>query len=964
MKPSSLFSALQKTASLLESSRGSHISCKGVLGFPLISPFLKNRYIIYYDEPSSEIRDSLLLLIESDSVFFDRSFAEDSLKVGGFKGSISSDYNLFRRSFDEKFINNRFVFFPKDLAEKKIFNKTESEVSFNVSKGCSYSAFNNVLEDIGYFETGFVEEPCSFARRGMVVDFFPQSLSKPVRVLFDGGVCSALYLFNRQTQLTEEKLVSFKIVKTSKQKVAVSFNDVCLNLGFERAYSVGGSLLFKSDKKVQRVSFPIKSLPLNDCLQQSSVAHVDLPVMSGLAFRESFFVPAWCKNRSVQPLNSNIYLNFSDLNKGDYLVHEDFGVGEYRGLVSVEGYERLIIQYDGGKINVYPSFFNKISLFKKKGDFAIVDSIAKKGSWGRRLKKAKKQADDVAEDLLSSYAERSKVSCAPFVVDPVLESAFLANFPYKDTTDQSLVWKEIKKDLESPTPMDRLLCGDVGFGKTELSIRAAFLSAVSGGKTLVLAPTTILAKQLHNSFTSRLNDVGVDCQLLTRFVSASLEKKVVDNYVGGLCDVLISTHKAIFKKSILEASSLIVVDDEHKFGVAQKEAAKKVNKSVNMLYMSATPIPRTLKMALSNITNISTLSTPPLLKIETETYVDYFDDKVIKKAVMYEVLRGGQVFFIHNKVKTINSVKSYLKNLLPDINVGVLHGQMSPKDIQKSLELFLLKKIDLLVASSIVESGVDIPSVNTIIINNAHFLGVSQLYQMRGRVGRSSKSSFAYLLIPKKGKLSEESRNRLKIIEKNSSLGSCYSVSLEDLNNRGGGAVFGYRQTGSQTNVGFDLYNSFLEKAISKKSGQSFVKCNISSYRKPYIPENYIPCSKTRVWLYKEVSSVSDLRSFSFLKEKIINLFGIIPDKLVDLIFLKTLELWGSKCYLFKVNIYKGHADLFLDTFFWKNKIDSLINSLIGYKFILVEGGNVVRVDVEEKVLISVFKNIYNGIKK
>ncbi|MBJ47724.1 MAG: hypothetical protein CMG59_00900 [Candidatus Marinimicrobia bacterium] len=304
-----------------------------------------------------------------------------------------------------------------------------------------------------------------------------------------------------------------------------------------------------------------------------------------------------------------------------------------------------------------------------------------------------------------------------------------------------------------------------------------------------------------------------------------------------------------------------------------------------------------------------------------------------------------------------------MKKLFPALNINVLHGQMSPKDIQNNLELFLSKDTDLLVASSIVESGVDIPSVNTIIINNSHLLGVSQLYQMRGRVGRSSKSSFAYLLIPKNATLTPESRNRLKIIEKNSSLGSCYSVALEDLNNRGGGAVFGYQQTGTHTNVGFDLYNSFLEKAINNKTGESNVVCNISSYKKPYIPENYIPSSKTRVWLYKEISSISKLEKIPPLKEKIINLFGSIPGPLSDLIFLKSLEVWGSRCFFFKINVQDKHTDLFLDTFFWKNKIDSLISALISYKFILIEGGNVVRIKVEEKELPSIFINIYNGIK-
>ena len=963
VKPSPLFLELERSSALLESCSGSYISCRGASDFPLLSSFLKKRYIVYYEESGSELRDSLMLLLGKDSVFFDKSFNMEHRAVNGFRGSVAKDVEIFNRSFEERFVNHRFVFFPKNIADEKIFKKPKEEATFNVSKGCGYLDLCNILVEFGYLEVDFVEEPFTFTRRGMVVDFFPQSYSSPIRVLFEGDICTSLYLFNKKTQLTEKSISFYKIIKSEQEDLLVSFNDTCFGLGFEKIYSSNSGIYNGNKNKVKEIPFGVRSESLNLTLQESPVEYVDLPIVSGVVCGNHKYIPLWCKNKSVSPLSDNVYLNFSDLDRGDFLIHEDFGVGEYRGLVSIEGHERLIIKYDGGKINVYPSLFNKLSLFKKRGEVAVLDSISKKGSWSRRLARAKKHAEVVADDLLMSYAERKKVSTHPFSVDPNTEKTFLESFPYKDTADQAVVWSEIKKDLESSAPMDRLVCGDVGFGKTELSIRAAFLAAMSGVKTLVLAPTTILAKQLHSSFSIRLDDSGVNCELLTRFVKANLQKTIVDSYVSGSCDVLVSTHKAIFREDILKASSLIVVDDEHKFGVAQKEAAKKVNNSVNMLYMSATPIPRTLKMALSNITNISTLSTPPLSKIETETYVDYFDDNVIKKAVMHEVKRGGQVFFIHNKVQTIGAVKTYLKKLFPALNVDILHGQMSPKDIQNNLELFLSKETDLLVASSIVESGVDIPSVNTIIINNSHLLGVSQLYQMRGRVGRSSKSSFAYLLIPKNTTLTTDSRNRLKIIEKNSSLGSCYSVALEDLNNRGGGAVFGYKQTGTHTNVGFDLYNSFLEKAINNKSGESSVVCNISSYKKPYIPENYIPSSKARVWLYKEISSISKLKNIPPLEEKIINLFGSIPKPLSDLIFLKSLEVWGSRCFFFKIIVQDKHTDLFLDTFFWKNKIDSLISALISYKFILIEGGSVIRVKVEEKRLPSIFINIYNGIK-
>ena len=962
MKHDSLTSKLKDVAHTLDSFSGSYISCKGT-DFPIIASYLHQKYIIYYDDFGSKMREALMLMLESDSVFFDKAYLKQAASVRGFKGSMSSDKELFYEALKENFSNHKFVFFPKEISDEKIFHKTSPSVSLDVIKGCSYDKLIDFLKAMGFCHSEFVEEPFQFARRGLVVDFYPKSYKNPLRAVFNDGVCSSLFSFDVKTQLIKEEIDRFVLIKLEEINTKVSFSHVCSGLNFKHIYCGNDYISFGENKKLKKIPFSVSSIKLNEALKKDSSFFIDLPIPYGVEYQKKYYKPVWCKNREVITDVTSLSLDFSKLNKGDFLVHEDFGVGKYRGLISVDGYERVVIEYEGGKINVYPSFFSKISLFKKKGDVVNLDSLNKKSLWKKRLGAAKRQAMMFAEDLIRTYVERKNVSSSVFISDGQLENSFIRSFKYKDTRDQEVVWSEIKKDLESPTPMDRLVCGDVGFGKTELSIRAAFLAAINGKKTLVLAPTTILANQLFISFNNRLSPYGVVCECLTRLTKKSAVKGLVENYVEGAADVLISTHRAIFNKKILEKSSLVIVDDEHKFGVTQKEAAKKINSSVNMLYMSATPIPRTLEMALSNITSISNLTTPPLLKKDTETYVDYFDDNIIKKAVMSEVLRGGQVFFIHNKVQTINSIKQYLQKLFPSLNIDVLHGQMNSGDIKSALARFLSKRTDVLVASSIVESGVDIPSVNTIIINNAHLLGVSQLYQMRGRVGRSSKSSFAYLLIPKNINLTQDSKNRLKIIEKNSSLGSCFSVALEDLNTRGGGAIFGYSQTGSRSNVGFDLYNSFIEKAINDKTGNVKIKCSVVSYLKPYVPDDYIPSSKVRVWLYKEISLVSDLKNITPLRDKIINRFGPIPAELEILFFLKKIELTGSKCFFHKIIIKKDFIDMSIDTFFWKNKIDSLISALFGYKFILIDGGNVIRIYITVNTILTVLNKLYNGIK-
>ena len=548
-------------------------------------------------------------------------------------------------------------------------------------------------------------------------------------------------------------------------------------------------------------------------------------------------------------------------------------------------------------------------------------------------------------------------------MDREIERDFLSGFPYKDTKDQGLVWRDIKKDLSSTKPMDRLVCGDVGFGKTELAIRSAFMCSVNGLNTSVLAPTTILAKQLFISFKERLEPFGIKVVFMSRFSTKKEQVAAEACFVSEQGVVLIGTHKIVFNELILKKSNLMIVDDEHKFGVKQKEAAKIINDKINMLYMSATPIPRTLKMALSKVTNISTLSTPPKLKIETNTYVDYFSKKTIQKAVLNEVERGGQVFFINNKVRAIPSVVRFLSTLFPNLNISFLHGQEPASSIESKMDLFISKKIDVLVASSIVESGVDIPSVNTIIINDAHLLGVSQLYQMRGRVGRSSKSSFAYLLIPKKTKLSSIAKARLKVIEKNSSLGSCYAVSLEDLDLRGGGSVFGYKQSGSAGKVGFELYNKSLEEAVNTVSQKKSFFCSVFVPISTHIPEKYISSPRLRVWLYKEVSSIVSLSSLFSFKNKTKGMFGSVPESLGNLFFLKHLEILGGRCYFSKITQTGDFFFISLNRFFWEKKIDSLFNALIGFKFVLVEGGKILKVKLSNKDFILLLEKVYDNIK-
>jgi len=897
-------------------------------------------------------------------VVFDKDFLSEVSFVDGFKGSYLNEKNLFYSSLSSDFKNHRFVFFPRKMSKDLIFNVSSSADGFVVDLKTTYSSLVDRLVDLGYSSVDFIENTGDFALRGLVVDFFPFGYRFGVRVLFDGNAVSGIYKLNIKTQLSEQELTSFHLIKPVITNKLTCFDSIVSSVGLDRVFLEGNNISFF--KKSPKTSYELGAslVSINDCLTLPGAVDLNLPLMTGFSFEGSVYFPSWAHDRSYsEDLSNDVYTDFSSLEKGDFVVHEDFGIGSYAGLSVFDESECLILSFQNTKINVFPPYFNKISFYKKRDSGVTEDTIGKGSSWARRVSAIKKQTLLIAKDIVESYITRNTSVSKACYIDREIEGDFLSGFPYKDTKDQGLVWKDIKNDLSSTKPMDRLVCGDVGFGKTELAIRAAFMCSVNGLSVSVLAPTTILAKQLFISFKERLGVFGINVVFMSRFSSQKEQEDAKHSFLSKPGTVLIGTHKIVFNEDILKKSSLMIVDDEHKFGVKQKESAKLLNPEINMLYMSATPIPRTLKLALSKITNISTLSTPPKLKIETNTYVDYFSKKTIQRAVLNEVERGGQVFFINNKVRTIPSMVRFLSSLFPDLNISFLHGQETPLSIETKMDLFISKKIDVLVASSIVESGVDIPSVNTIIINDAHLLGVSQLYQMRGRVGRSSKSSFAYLLIPKNINLSSVARARLKAIEKNSSLGSCYAVSLEDLDLRGGGSAFGYKQSGSAGKVGFELYNRFLEEAINTVSQKKAFICSVSMNASTHIPEKYISSPRLRVWLYKEVSSILSLSALFSFKKKTKNMFGKFPSSLDNLFFLKHLEILGGLCFFSKIEFKSGFFFVSPDPFFWKNKIDSLFNALIGFKFVLVDGGKVLKINASNKELKLLLGNVYDKIK-
>ena len=928
--------------------------------FPLIYPLFSHRVLVFYT--GFDVESSLSLFLDSEGVFYDSSFASGKTSPAGFSGVGTESRRTFLSSLKERFKNNSVVFFPYELRDSPIFKRYDFLEGFSVKKGVSYNSLLSCLLGLDYSSCEYVGSSGEFAARGMVVDFFPHSSLWGFRAVFEGGFCSSLFKFDPKTQLVVSEVGFFDLIKSQSVEKNVSlqffineedFLILCMDPDGV-SFSGGSPPVIKSS---------LSELPLQACLDKKSVQYVDFLGLTGFGFKGQCFVPGWMKKKNnLKGLSLDAYVDFSTVERGDFVVHSDFGVGRYLGLFADPGGEKMVIGYGSSKVSVFPNYFNKVSFYAKKTSNSQEDVLGSGGAWKRRVSSVKKNVSLIAENLVSSFLERKKVVSDTYYLDSDLEQSFLRGFAFQDTEDQALVWGEVKQDLLSSSPMDRLVCGDVGFGKTEVAMRAAFVSSFNGFGVVILAPTTILAKQLYLSFKKRLGDYGVSVGFVSRLVSVKDQKITIDSFLSGNLGVVVGTHKLLFNTDVLKKASLIVVDDEHKFGVKQKERVKNVNPRVNMLYMSATPIPRTLKLALSKITSISTISSPPISKLPTKTFVDFFSKKIITSAVLKEVSRGGQVFFIHNKVQTMPSIVSFLKNLFPNLSVESLHGQEPPKTIEEKMDAFLKGKVDVLVASSIVENGVDIPSVNTIIINNAHLFGISQLYQMRGRVGRGSLPSFAYLLVPKNKPLAGPSKNRLKIIEKNSALGSCYAVSMEDLNLRGGGTLFGYQQSGSVSKVGLEVYNRFLEEAINKASNKRNVLCSVSSSLVCSIPSDYLPSPKMRAWLYKEVSLTASVEDLVFLVKKTSSLFGPIPLFLKNLICFREIEILGGYCFFKKIIISDDFVDVFICSVFWEKRMGLLINLLNDYKFVLRDGGKVFKLYCDFRKLNVLLVKIHKGL--
>ncbi len=618
---------------------------------------------------------------------------------------------------------------------------------------------------------------------------------------------------------------------------------------------------------------------------------------------------------SKKTKKSGFLSSFEELKPGDYVVHLDHGIGEYIGLKRLtirqgqrdEGYasDFLVIEYLGkDKVYVPLDALNLVQRYVGSDSHAPKLDKLGGGRWAKTKARVKKQIKDMTQELLNLYAEREVLEGHAYSAPTSDSEAFAAAFEYEETPDQLRTIQEVISDMEKNKPMDRLVCGDVGYGKTEVAMRAAFQAVMDNKQTAIIVPTTLLAQQHYQSFLKRFEPFPVNVAVLSRFVPRAEQREITNALKKGTVDILIGTHRLLQKDVVFRDLGLIVVDEEHRFGVRHKEWLKKMRKEVDVLTLTATPIPRTLQMALAQVRDLSIIETPPADRLAIRTIMAPFDPTIIREVIFRELVRGGQVFFLHNRVHNIEKIGLFLSELIPEAKIGIAHGQMREGALETVMNKFIHHEYNVLLTTTIIESGIDIPTANTIIINDADRFGLSELYQLRGRVGRSGDQAYAYLLVREDRILTEEAKKRLQAIQEFTELGAGFKIAARDLEIRGAGNLLGQEQSGQIAAVGFELYMDMINELVTRLKGapiEKKVETTLHFRVSAYLPEEYIADAFQRLSLYKRLSSCQDLEEIQSIRIELEDRYGPLPDPVEDLLKIIQLKSMARSLGLSKV---------------------------------------------------------------
>ncbi len=825
----------------------------------------------------------------------------------------------------------------------------------------------DLLDSWGYDRVDHVYTPKTFAVRGGIVDIFVLSAALPARIEFFGDDIDSIRSFNPVSQRTVARLTLLELVpppsfqSDDKTSVSNTLNNNMLALFIDEVddgFSLGtgptetAEHVYCQSTSFVRQTWEAKLEILNNASKQYSKDNIYIfadsteqieslankihfkptfipaSLQSGFVFGDSplacytyaelFQVSSRQQRRwtvdpdkaSHQPIGSLEMLDW-----GDLLVHQDFGIGLFRGLKLIEGksttQECISIEFaDGGNVYVPIDKFSRVHKYIAAGESDPKLSSLGTSLWEKQKLKTRRSAAEVVKELVELYAQRSLPRGFRYQPDKELVAELEASFPYEETPDQALAIENSFRDFEKTTPMDRLVCGDVGFGTTEVALRAAMSIISSGYKVAFLAPTTVLADQHYLTSKTRLDPIGVRVELLSRFRSPKEQKQIIEDMSLGKIDLVVGTHRLLSKDINIPQLGLLVVDEEHRFGVKHKERIKQLKKNIDVMTLTATPIPRTLQQSLIGIRDISKIDTPPKERLPIRTSINYFDWDVITAALQRELNRNGQAFFLHNNIETLPFYQEEIQKAFPGKNVAVAHGQMSSRILESTMLDFFDNKIDILVCTTIIESGLDIANVNTIIINDAHRFGLAQTYQIRGRVGRSNRQAYCLLIIPKKHTLTKNAYQRLKAIEYFSNLGSGYDIALKDLEIRGAGNLFGFEQSGQISKVGFELYCKILKDAVDdalgNKSAQRQQPARIVFGGDAMIPADYMNIVQDRLFFYQRLADADSLEAVNSAAAELKDRFGRLPAAVENLIFVACLRISTVGSGLSAINVQSG----------------------------------------------------------
>ncbi len=643
-----------------------------------------------------------------------------------------------------------------------------------------------------------------------------------------------------------------------------------------------------------------------------------------------FNKPYRTKISSAKKYKKSKAKSFASIKRGDYVVHEDYGIGQYAGLQSIkigdsEQESMKILYAEGGVVYVNLNYLALVKRYSSNENLKPTLATLGSGEWLSTKAKAKKKIKEAARELIELYAKRKSTEGFQYSPDTVWQRELEASFIYEDTPDQAKASEDVKLDMEAKNPMDRLVCGDVGFGKTEVAVRAAFKAVQDGKQVGILVPTTILAEQHYNTFKDRLTQFPVRVAALSRFQTKKEQKEIVKILEEGQLDVLIGTHRIISKDVKFKDLGLLIIDEEHRFGVAAKEKLRQVKVNVDTLTLTATPIPRTLNLSLLGARDLSIIATPPPNRQPIFTNVSTFDALKIREWILNELKRNGQIYFVHDRVQSIDKLADYIKRYVPEAKIGVAHGQMKPSQLEEVIHGFLNRKFDVLLSTKIIESGIDIPNVNTIIINRADRFGLAELHQLRGRVGRSDRQAYAHFIVPSMSGITKKALRRLQAIEEYTEIGSGFNVAMRDLEIRGAGNLLGTEQTGFINDVGFDLYVKLINEAVDELKYQDFKEVfkslpkieertdpTIDTFFEIGIPVTYMPEQMDRLNFYTALYSVKSLSEIEELKEEMLDRFGVLPEVVKRLVLTATLKFYSSFALFERVAIQRKNIFIIL----------------------------------------------------